>query len=261
MLDFGFIMVAGQGGSRPEQDEPFEDQATDSDEEYDLEFVDEDEDEDEETDDSFSEGEESEGGSGPASNTRARAAAGFPRVTHYMDGRVAETGNEGAPQQNPVPSASDESDRAQKAESLERLRGILQNDVGWDSSQRHHLSSLIRTRECAGHWSPSKRTRVSSRVLPHGEPEVVDTGNSRAYIGHFAEEGNVFIAGFQNQTIRLYDVCQAHQPWQLRKEIVARSLNWTITDTCLSPNNQLLVYATISPTLHAVNINASDDVR
>ena len=59
MIDFGFIMVAGQGGSRPEQDEPFEDQATDSDEEYDLEFVDEDEDDDEETDDSFSEGEES----------------------------------------------------------------------------------------------------------------------------------------------------------------------------------------------------------
>ena len=27
---------------------------------------------------------------------------------------------------------------------------------------------------------------------------MVDTGNSRAYIGHFAEEG-VFIAGFQNR--------------------------------------------------------------
>ena len=87
MIDFGFIMVAGQGGSRPEQDEPFEDQATDSDEEYDLEFVDEDEDDDEETDDSFSEGEESEGGSGPASNTRARAAAGFPGLhTIWMGG-------------------------------------------------------------------------------------------------------------------------------------------------------------------------------
>jgi len=150
---------------------------------------------------------------------------------------------------------------AQRQESYERLRGILQAHVGWAENSKGDMASLIRRREAMGHWSPSKRTRVSSRVLPNGEPEVVDLGNSRAYIGHFAEDGNVFVAGFQNQTIRLYDVNQTDAPWRLRKEIVARSLNWTITDTCLSPNQQLLVYATISPVLHVVNINATDNVR
>ena len=135
--------------------------------------------------------------------------------------------------------------------------------MGWEKpSKRSDLARLIRARESGGgHWSPSKRTRISCRVLPNGEPELIDSGNSRAYIGHFAENGNVFVAGFQNQTIRLYEVNQTHRPWKLRKEIVARALNWTITDTCLSPNQQLLVYATISPVLHAVNINATDDIR
>ena len=83
-----------------------------------------------------------------------------------MDGRVAETGNEGAPQQNQVPSASDESDRAQKAESLERLRGILQNDVGW-ILQRHHLSSLIGARESRS-WSPPREQGVLSSPTARG---------------------------------------------------------------------------------------------
>jgi WD repeat-containing protein 23 len=140
----------------------------------------------------------------------------------------------------------------------------LQATVAWEGKKpqaQTDIARLIRSREATGCWSPSKRTRVSSRVLPQGEPEVVDIGNSRAYIGHFAEDGNCFVAGFQNQTIRLYEVNHTHRPWRLRKEIVARALNWTITDTCLSPNQQLLVYATISPVLHAVNINATDEVR
>ena len=151
----------------------------------------------------------------------------------------------------------------QRQHSFERLKGILQAHVAWEGgSPKTHtdMARLMRSRESTGHWSPSKRTRVSSRVLPQGDPEVVDLGNSRAYIGHFAENGNVFVAGFQNQTIRLYEVNETHKPWKLRKEIVPRALNWTITDTCMSPNQQLLVYATISPVLHAVNINATDDI-
>lgn len=150
----------------------------------------------------------------------------------------------------------------EKSRSLERLQGILQARIGWeDPSTRPDISQLIKAREARGHWSPSKRARISSRVLPNGEPEVVDVGNSRAYIGHFALNGDVFLAGFQNQTIRLYEVNQTHRPWKLRKEIVAKALNWTVTDTCLSPNQQLLVYSTISPVLHAVNMNATDEVQ
>ncbi len=184
------------------------------------------------------------------------------------EGEEGGSGSQGAAAEAEVEARKRE-ERAARERSFERLRSILQAHVGGPSHgapsspgrARLDTARLLRSREAMGHWSPSKRTRVSSRVLPQGDPEVVDLGNSRAYIGHFAKDGNVFVAGFQNQTIRLYDVTQTHQPWQLRKEIIARSLNWTITDTALSPNQQLLIYATISPTLHAVNINATENVR
>ncbi len=35
---------------------------------------------------------------------------------------------------------------------------------------------------------------------------------------------------------------------------IAHSLRWTVTDTCCSPNQQLLVYASIKPVVHLVNI-------
>ena len=158
-------------------------------------------------------------------------------------------------------------DDALREASLERLTAVLHSQLAWrggsGGTPHTNLDSLIRNREALGSWSPAKRTRVSSTVLPQGAPEVMDLGNSRAYIGHFAEGGNVFVAGFQNQIIRLYEVGHACglRPWRLRKEIVARALNWTITDTCMSPNQQLLVYSTISPILHVVNINATDSIR
>lgn len=43
---------------------------------------------------------------------------------------------------------------------------------------------------------------------------------------------------FQGSDIRVYDV---ENQWKVRKNITAKSLQWTITDTSLSPNKRLLV--------------------
>lgn len=217
--------------------------------------------EDEDEDEHFHDAEEGPSEGADADEADEDGARDGPCTRSRTNARTKRAGSDPSGNGASSTSKQEQEDLAQRQESYERLRGILQAHVGWAENSKGDMASLIRRREAMGHWSPSKRTRVSSRVLPNGEPEVVDLGNSRAYIGHFAEDGNVFVAGFQNQTIRLYDVNQTDAPWRLRKEIVARSLNWTITDTCLSPNQQLLVYATISPVLHVVNINATDNVR
>jgi len=150
-----------------------------------------------------------------------------------------------------------------RLELLERLRGVLRSNVAWEGQGgRSHTASLIRRREMEGHWSSSKRARVTSTVLPKQRPMVVASGNSRGYIGHFAADGEFFVAGFQNQVIRLYDMAsQARHsdPWKLKVAVSAKSLNWTITDTCLCKRRRLLVYSTISPVLHAVKFDEYDD--
>ncbi len=57
-------------------------------------------------------------------------------------------------------------------------------------------------------------------------------------------------AAFQHERrIRMYDVAAG---WALRKDVHCRNLRWTMTDTCSSPDQVWLAYATINPTVHLV---------
>ena len=44
--------------------------------------------------------------------------------------------------------------------------------------------------------------------------------------------------------------------WALVKDIHCRNLRWTVTDTCLSPNQNFLLYTSITPTVHMVGFSA-----
>lgn len=58
-------------------------------------------------------------------------------------------------------------------------------------------------------------------------------------------------AGFQHERrVKLYDV---DNNWRLRKDVEARNLRWTITDTCISPDQKFLLYSSISPIVHLVS--------
>jgi len=58
-------------------------------------------------------------------------------------------------------------------------------------------------------------------------------------------------AGFQHERrVRLYDV---NNNWRLGKDVEARNLRWTITDTCISPDQKFLLYSSISPIVHLVS--------
>jgi WD repeat-containing protein 23 len=61
----------------------------------------------------------------------------------------------------------------------------------------------------------------------------------------------IHAAAFQHdRRIRLYET---EYNWRMRKDVHCRNLRWTVTDTCLSPDQQFLLYASINPTVHMVN--------
>lgn len=45
--------------------------------------------------------------------------------------------------------------------------------------------------------------------------------------------------------------------WKVQKNILAKSLRWTITDTSLSPDQRFLVYSSLSPVVHIVNVRSA----
>ncbi|KAK1351796.1 Apoptotic protease-activating factor 1 [Heracleum sosnowskyi] len=105
-----------------------------------------------------------------------------------------------------------------------------------------------------GRFSPADSCHVLSRYLPENGPSVIDKMDSSGYVSQFSPDGSLFVAGFQESHIRIYNVDRG---WKVQKDIRARSLRWTITDVSLSPNKSFLVYASLSPIIHIVNIASS----
>lgn len=105
-----------------------------------------------------------------------------------------------------------------------------------------------------GKFSSADRCHVASRYMPTGGPVQIEKLNSRAYVGQFSIDGSLFVAGFQDRHIRIYNVDKG---WKVQKNVSARSLRWTVTDTALSPDQRYLVYASITPVVHIVNVGTS----
>ncbi|XP_062144040.1 LEC14B homolog isoform X2 [Alnus glutinosa] len=118
---------------------------------------------------------------------------------------------------------------------------------------------MLAGRECnysgRGRFSSADCCHVLSRYLPVNGPWLIDQTNSRAYVSQFSADGSLFIAGFQGGHIRIYNVDQG---WKSQKNILAKSLRWTVTDTSLSPDQRYLVYASMSPIVHIVNVRSGE---
>lgn len=64
---------------------------------------------------------------------------------------------------------------------------------------------------------------------------------------HFCEiQFNLCTFINQGSHIRIYDV---EHDWKVHKDIIARSMRWTITDTSLSPDQRFLVSAYLHDTI------------
>ncbi|XP_050267045.1 LEC14B protein isoform X1 [Quercus robur] len=118
---------------------------------------------------------------------------------------------------------------------------------------------MLAGRECnfsgRGRFSSADCCHVLSRYLPVNGPWLIDEMNSRAYVSQFSADGSLFVAGFQGSHIRIYNVDKG---WKVQKNILAKSLRWTITDTSLSPDQRHLVYASMSPIVHIVNVGSAE---
>lgn len=47
-------------------------------------------------------------------------------------------------------------------------------------------------------------------------------------------------------------VYEPDRGWALRKDVHARNLRWTVTDTDISPDERFLIYSSITPDVHLV---------
>ncbi|KAM0948566.1 putative transcription factor WD40-like family [Dioscorea sansibarensis] len=105
-----------------------------------------------------------------------------------------------------------------------------------------------------GKFTLADCSHVLGQYLPVNGPWRVDRMDSRPYVSQFSADGSLLVVGLQGSRIKIYDVDKG---CALHKDIVSRSLQWTITDTSLSPDQRFLVYSSMSPVLHIVNVGTA----
>lgn len=135
----------------------------------------------------------------------------------------------------------------------ERMRHLLPGKGKEPVSSVKMLAAREGNYTGRGRFSSSDCCHLLSRYLPTNGPSVVDQMRSCAYVSQFSTDGSLFVAGFQESHIRIYNVDQG---WKIQKDIRAKSLRWTITDTSLSPDQRFLVYSSISPIVHIVDVGS-----
>eukprot|EP01024_Parvocaulis_polyphysoides_P065021 TRINITY_DN7573_c0_g1_i4.p1 TRINITY_DN7573_c0_g1~~TRINITY_DN7573_c0_g1_i4.p1 ORF type:complete len:622 (+),score=77.01 TRINITY_DN7573_c0_g1_i4:148-1866(+) len=119
------------------------------------------------------------------------------------------------------------------------------------------VNKLIRAREMFGPLKRFQQRSVQGYNFPPLHPYAyVDQQDDRAYIGQFSGDGSLFWVAYQDARIRLYDV---DRDFRLRKEVAARDVHWTITDTSVSPDQRFLAYSTLYSVVHMVNVGSSLD--
>ncbi|KAG5231819.1 transducin family protein [Salix suchowensis] len=153
------------------------------------------------------------------------------------------------------------SKRASK--SLNKLDHEIAQVTKLNSSPHKQLAKLVPGTQklsvspvkMLGKISAADRCHMLSRYLPVKGPWLVDQMSTRAYVSQFSADGSLFVAGFQGSYIRIYNV---EDGWKVQKNILAKSLRWTVTDTSLSPDQRHLVYASMSPIVHIVDVGSAE---
>ncbi|CAO1633947.1 unnamed protein product [Parajaminaea phylloscopi] len=133
----------------------------------------------------------------------------------------------------------------------------------------------------------TKRTRITkdemSDLLPNSSGAEVARYPARVYCGQYSEDSSFFYTCTQDFRVQMYDTTAANSKRTLRmdagmsrrramyytsfgttqytslkpiKTIQGRMGNWTITDANLSPDNQWMIYSSITPTVHLVSTKA-----
>ncbi|KAK3289064.1 hypothetical protein CYMTET_3488 [Cymbomonas tetramitiformis] len=141
---------------------------------------------------------------------------------------------------------------------------LMKSDCSPSASNHHNICGMIMGREAwttspgrrAG-FSRAQQTHLMDCFPPSKGGRIVDAAQCRIYTGRHTPDGSRFICGFQDYRVGIYNT----EDWSLIKDIHAKNLQWTITDTDLSPDQRWCIYSSITPWVHLVDVSSDTGVK
>lgn len=97
-----------------------------------------------------------------------------------------------------------------------------------------------------------EKTQFLSEQVPNKLEYTINVDNSRVYGGRFTSKGNLYYCSSQD----IIGIYNSSNPYKFKKikSINALDINWTITSMDTTEDEEYLVYSSISPFLHIVDL-------
>eukprot|EP00164_Ancoracysta_twista_P002717 GFYU01003617.1.p1 GENE.GFYU01003617.1~~GFYU01003617.1.p1 ORF type:complete len:491 (-),score=81.48 GFYU01003617.1:121-1593(-) len=156
---------------------------------------------------------------------------------------------------------SDEQDEEDGTEEVDEVgppmcEAVTATDVISHIPLQQNTMAYLKRREMYGTRHGSSRISVHDNYLPIHGPTPIARGGVRVYMGHYNADGSRYLAATQDSTITLFD-STGHRP-KISSRIRARHVQWTLTDATFSPCEHYLMYSSITPYLHLVDITSQE---
>ncbi|TFK56756.1 WD40 repeat-like protein [Heliocybe sulcata] len=147
------------------------------------------------------------------------------------------------------------------------------------SHGQKHINMYRSIRDRATSLRSPPREELASHLIPNSNGTAVACYSSNAYSGQFSDDSSFYYTCVQDFTLNVYDMTAAPTPptpsrvqSNRRRRFMAEGSEdhqttmkvintiqgspgrWTITDSHLSPDNERMIYASISPTVYMTNV-------
>ncbi|KZT02499.1 WD40 repeat-like protein [Laetiporus sulphureus 93-53] len=168
-----------------------------------------------------------------------------------------------------------------KAEGLELLRGGQFGRLGHQINSRNKNNSIAKLLlNRATRSRPIYREDITSDLLPNSRGTAVAVYAANAYVGQYSSDSSFYYTCVRDFRLHVYDTTApleingSQSPrrdverqyghattMKVIKTIKAAPGRWTITDSHLSPDNQRIIYASMSSTVYMTTTLDSSPVQ
>ncbi|CAE6440918.1 unnamed protein product [Rhizoctonia solani] len=183
--------------------------------------------------------------------------------------KLLYSGEFGPPPPGPVTRIEQEDQRPQSKRASRRARRSLEPTPRLEANQypAHHTNYRLPTSPIRGAFAPRYYRMESARgLVPNSPGAIVAQYDDKVYSGQFSFDASIYYSCTQGHDIWVYDanstgdiVTHPQTGHRSRMNVLNRVKgiygNWTVTDSHLSPDNERLIYSSISPVVHLTKLH------
>ncbi|CAE7194599.1 unnamed protein product [Rhizoctonia solani] len=238
------------------------------DDEEDADYIPEDDDDD---DDDYDDDDDNDDYVGWGHRNFNEVGHFFPTVTEPETAglKLLYSGEFGPPPPGPVTNIEQDDQKPQSRRASRRARRSLEPTPKVETNQypAHYTNYRLPMSPLRSPFAPRNyRTETARGLIPNSPGAIVALYDDKVYSGQFSLDASIYYSCTQTHDIWVYDanstgnkIVHPQTGHQSRMNVLNRVKgvygNWTVTDSHLSPDNERLVYSSISPVVHLTKLH------